>query len=182
MFPDRGKGFLPANNEEAAKAGEGEGQVPPDLAELEKNLEAMAQGDESLKGLQVILHRNELILRLADSIFFDVGDDSLKGPATLLLHTLAPELAKRHVDIRVEGHTDDRPIRTARFRSNWDLSTGRATAVLAKLAAEGIDPPRLSAAGYGEFRPIASNASEDGRKQNRRVDLVVSIKGKDPTP
>jgi chemotaxis protein MotB len=135
-----------------------------------------------MKGLQVIQRRNELVLRLADNIFFDVGDDSLKGPAAIILHTLAPELAKRHVDVRVEGHTDDRPIRTARFRSNWELSTGRATAVLAKLALEGIDPPRLSAAGYGEFRPIAPNTTDEGRKQNRRVDLVVAIRAREETP
>jgi chemotaxis protein MotB len=77
--------------------------------------------------------------------------------------------------VRVEGHTDTRPISTVRFRSNWDLSTARATAVIAKLAAEGMQSPRLSAAGYGEFRPVADNATEEGRKLNRRVDLVVSV-------
>jgi chemotaxis protein MotB len=99
-----------------------------------------------------------------------------------MLHALGPELAKRSVDVRIEGHTDDRPIHTARFRSNWDLSTARATAVLAKLAAESIEPSRLSAAGYGEFRPVASNATEEGRKQNRRVDLVVAFKANPEAP
>jgi chemotaxis protein MotB len=182
IFPDRGRGFLPASDEEVRTTGEGNGQVAQELAELEKSLQALAQADESLKGLQVINKRNELVLRLADNIFFDTGDDSLKGPAALILHTLAPELGKRQVDVRVEGHTDDRPIRTARFRSNWDLSTARATAVLVKLAAEGIDPPRLSAAGYGEFRPIASNGTDEGRKVNRRVDLVVSFKAPEVAP
>jgi chemotaxis protein MotB len=182
MFPDRGHGFLPAADEEVKTAGQSEGQVPTELAELEQSLKSLAQGDESLKGLEVLQKRNELVLRLADNIFFDVGDDTLKGPAAVILHTLGPELAKRNVDVRVEGHTDDRPIRTVRFRSNWDLSTGRATAVLAKLAAEGIAPPHLSAAGYGEFRPIASNATDEGRKQNRRVDLVVAFRPKESTP
>jgi chemotaxis protein MotB len=182
MFPDRGRGFMPASDVEAKKTGEGEGQLPPELAELEKSLKSMAQDNDALKGLQVIERRNELVLRLADTIFFESGDDSLKPPAVLMLHALAPELAKRHVDIKIEGHTDDRPIHTVRFRSNWDLSTGRATAVLAKLAAENIEPVRLSAAGYGEFRPVAPNATEDGRKQNRRVDLVVVFKAKEETP
>jgi chemotaxis protein MotB len=182
MFPDRGRGFMPASDVEAKKTGEGEGQLPPELAELEKSLKSMAQDNDALKGLQVIERRNELVLRLADNIFFESGDDSLKPPAVLMLHALAPELAKRHVDIKIEGHTDDRPIHTVRFRSNWDLSTGRATAVLAKLAAENIEPVRLSAAGYGEFRPVAPNATEDGRKQNRRVDLVVVFKAKEETP
>jgi chemotaxis protein MotB len=182
FFPDRGRGFMPASDDEVRNAGQGESQVPAELADLQQSLKSLSENSDALKGLQVLQRRNELILRLADNIFFESGDDSLKVPAALILHTLAPELAKRHVDIRVEGHTDDRPIRTARFRSNWDLSTGRATAVLAKLAAENIDPPRLSAAGYGEFRPIAPNTTEEGRKQNRRVDLVVAFKAPETTP
>ena len=79
------------------------------------------------------------------------------------------------MDVRVEGHTDNRPISNSRFRSNWELSTARAMVVLRKLASEGVPAERLSAAGYGEFRPVASNAAEDGRKQNRRVDLVVAV-------
>jgi chemotaxis protein MotB len=182
MFPDRGRGFMPATDVEAQKAGTGEGPLPPELAELEKSLKSLAEQNDSLKGLQVLERRHELVLRLADNIFFESGDDSLKAPATVMLHALGPELAKRSVDVRIEGHTDDRPIHTARFRSNWDLSTARATAVLAKLAAESIEPSRLSAAGYGEFRPVASNATEEGRKQNRRVDLVVAFKANPEAP
>jgi chemotaxis protein MotB len=180
MFPDRGRGFMPASDEEVKKAGVN--SLAPELAELKDALEELARGSESMKGLQVIQRRNELVLRLSDNIFFDVGDDSLKGPALVILRSLAPELARRHVDVRVEGHTDDRPIRTTRFRSNWDLSTARATAVLVTLASEGIDPAHLSAAGYGEFRPVSSNTTEDGRKQNRRVDLVVAFKVPEATP
>jgi len=76
--------------------------------------------------------------------------------------------------IRVEGHTDDSPIHTDRFRSNWDLSTARATRVVALLVERGgIAPERLSAAGYAEFHPRAGNQSADERAQNRRVDLVI---------
>jgi chemotaxis protein MotB len=182
FFPDRGKGFLPANDEEVRSSGTPENKVPQELAELTDSLKSLSEKNDALHGLQVIQRRNELVLRLSDSIFFESGDASLLAPAALILHTLGPELASRHVDVRVEGHTDDRPIRTARFRSNWDLSTARATAVLATLAAEGIEPARLSAAGYGEFRPIASNATEDGRKQNRRVDLVLAFKSPEETP
>jgi chemotaxis protein MotB len=68
-----------------------------------------------------------------------------------------------------------------RFRSNWDLSTARATAVIVKLASEGMVTSRLAAAGYGEFRPLSDNSTEEGRKQNRRVDLVVTLDvGPDP--
>ena len=91
-----------------------------------------------------------------------------------MLKALAPELTSRLVDVRVEGHTDDRPDQPGRYHSNWELSTARATAVMAILLQEGMLPERLSVAGYGEFHPVASNATEDGRNQNRRVDLVVT--------
>jgi chemotaxis protein MotB len=74
----------------------------------------------------------------------------------------------------VEGHTDDRPISTAQFPSNWELSTARASAVLRYLVARhGIAPARMSAAGYADQRPVASNATTGGRARNRRVDLAI---------
>jgi chemotaxis protein MotB len=74
----------------------------------------------------------------------------------------------------VEGHTDNTPIHTAQFPSNWELSTARATYVLQYLISNGNVPPqRLSAVGYGEYRPVASNSTPEGRGANRRVDLVV---------
>jgi chemotaxis protein MotB len=174
MFPDRGKGILPAEDiiDQVPKIEDG---LPPELEKVRQALSELAKRTEALQGLQVLRRRNELVLRLSDSIFFDVGEDKLKPPAIAIIHALAPELAKRDVDIRVEGHTDTRPISTTRFPSNWELSTGRATAVLVALAAEGMLPTRLAAAGYGEFRPIAPNTTEEGRKQNRRVDLVVAL-------
>jgi chemotaxis protein MotB len=76
--------------------------------------------------------------------------------------------------IRIEGHTDDVPIRTARYGSNWELSTARASAVVAYLIQEvGIEPRRLSAAGYGEFHPRVANDTQENRARNRRIDIVV---------
>jgi chemotaxis protein MotB len=78
------------------------------------------------------------------------------------------------LDLRIEGHSDDQPIHTAEFRSNWELSTARATAVLLLLINDsGVDPRKISVAGYGQFRPLADNATPEGRRMNRRVDLVV---------
>jgi chemotaxis protein MotB len=80
--------------------------------------------------------------------------------------------------LRVEGHTDNTPIRTSQFPSNWELSTSRATFLLRYLISNAqIPAARLSAAGYGEYRPVASNATQDGRSANRRVDLVVLGEG-----
>jgi chemotaxis protein MotB len=74
----------------------------------------------------------------------------------------------------VEGHSDDQPIHTAQFRSNWELSTARAMAVLMLLVDDsGIDPRKVSIAGYGQYRPVADNSTPEGRQLNRRVDLVV---------
>jgi chemotaxis protein MotB len=181
IFPGRGDNIIP-DVSETLKPGlgteekaSGEEELPGELKKLKTALTALTQKGEALQGLNLLQRRNELVLRLADNIFFESGDDSLKEPARIMIHALAPELLKRDVDVRVEGHTDTRPISTVRFRSNWDLSTARATAVILRLAAEGMPPPRLSAAGYGEFRPLADNATEEGRKQNRRVDLVVSV-------
>jgi len=80
----------------------------------------------------------------------------------------------------VEGHTDSLPISNARFSSNWELSTARATSVLSLLLERhGVLPERLSAAGYAEFRPIASNATPEGRARNRRVDVVLLLDGRE---
>jgi chemotaxis protein MotB len=182
MFPDKGTGFLPEAapaekpKPETAPGTDGTGAIglPKELIEVKKAIEKK-KDDSALAGLQVVTRRNELVLRMSDNIFFDPGNDTLKQPAVDILKTLAPELIKRSVDVRVEGHTDARPISTVRFHSNWDLSTARATAVIMRLAAEGMPPARLAAAGYGEFRPIAPNDTDEGRRQNRRVDLVISI-------
>jgi chemotaxis protein MotB len=174
-----GKGLLPDDDLAKPPADTGitnsEGGLPPELVKVRNALTELAARSENLQGLQILQRRNELVLRLADNIVFESGDNKLKAPALVMVHALAPELASREVDVRVEGHTDDHPINTLRFPSNWDLSTARATAVLSKLAAEGVPPTRLSAAGYGEFRPIAPNATDEGRKLNRRVDLVVAM-------
>ena len=76
--------------------------------------------------------------------------------------------------IRIEGHTDDVPIRTAKFASNWELSTARASAVVAYLAGSGgLAPERLSAAGYGEYHPRVPNDNAENRAKNRRIDIVI---------
>jgi len=132
-------------------------------------------GDDSLRGLQIVRRGNELVLRLPENVFFDTGDARPKRHAVAALKLIAPQLLQRQVEVRVEGYTDDRPIVTGRFRSNWELSAARALGVMAVLVAEHVPPERVSIAGYGEFRPIAPNTTDEGRKQNRRVDLVLSL-------
>ncbi|MEC8899061.1 MAG: OmpA family protein, partial [Pseudomonadota bacterium] len=76
--------------------------------------------------------------------------------------------------VKVEGFTDNQPIRTSRFPSNWELSTARAAAVARMLMMEGIEPERLAAVGYGQYQPVARNDTEEGRRRNRRVVLLIS--------
>lgn len=175
-FPESGAGLLPggAIAAQLEQAPPKPGALPPELESLREKLDTLRKSAELPPNLQVLRRRNELVIRLSESLFFAAGDDALKPPSVEAMQKLAAELEPRKVDIRIEGHTDDRPIRTTRFRSNWDLSTARATAVIAVLAEAKIAAPRLSAVGYGEFHPVGSNATPEGRRMNRRVDIVVS--------
>jgi len=115
-----------------------------------------------------------VVVRFAEQVLFDLGRALIKTEAKGLLTKVADILKDIPNQIRVEGHTDDLPIRTAKYPSNWELSTNRATNVIRYLIeSQGFSPERLSAAGYGEYRPVASNDTPEGRAKNRRVDLVI---------
>jgi len=114
------------------------------------------------------------VISLKDLGFFDSGQAVLRPGAADKIERIAKVLAQHGFYLRVEGHSDDQPIHTPQFDSNWELSTARAMAVLTLLIDQsGLEPGRISLAGYGQYRPIADNATPDGRKMNRRVDLVV---------
>jgi chemotaxis protein MotB len=175
VFPMSGQSLLSGGLTPEESTGKAEQGIESVIDELRKTLAQMSESkSEALKGLQVIKLRNELVLRLPEGVFFDSGDARVKVSTSRMLKVLLPELKKRPVEVRIEGHTDNRPISTGRFHSNWELSTARAIAVMESFFQEGMPPDRTSIAGYGEYRPIADNATEEGRKQNRRVDLVVT--------
>jgi len=103
-----------------------------------------------------------------------MGSADLSPAARGVLREVADAMQDVDNPVRIEGHTDDVPIHTARFQSNWELSTARATTVIAFFVQErGLSPTRFSAAGYGEFKPRVTNDSQDARAQNRRVDIVI---------
>ncbi len=119
--------------------------------------------------------RGRLQVRALDQILFDSGSVEIKPHGREVLAKVARQLAKvGDRQVRVEGHTDDRPIATPRFPSNWELSVGRAATVARFLAEQGVSPQKLEAAGFGEFRPIASNDLPDGRARNRRIEIVLA--------
>ena len=178
-----GAGVMPAPGDRMQAYGDqsqnsgADEKLPKELEGLKTALGERALKGEDLAGLKVLRRRNELVLRLSEGVVFGSGDDKLKDQANKVLLAIAEEVKTRGVNLRVEGHTDNVPIRSARYPSNWELSTARATAVINMLAAQANLPPgRLAAAGYGEFHPVASNETEEGRQQNRRVDLVVSTR------
>lgn len=106
--------------------------------------------------------------------FFDSGEAQLMPGAGDKIKRIAEVLLQYGLDMRVEGHTDDVPIHNAAFASNWDLSTARAMAVAMMLLKESnVDPRRMSIAGYAQYHPSASNDTPEGRRANRRVDIVV---------
>jgi len=117
-------------------------------------------------------------LRVKDNILFPTGEASLSSPGQALLERLASRLADSDYRITVEGHTDNRPIDTWRYPSNWELSAARAAAVVRQLIDAGIRPQRLHAVGLADTQPIASNDDADGRAENRRVDLVLELPAK----
>jgi chemotaxis protein MotB len=150
----------------------GEFEQPRDLKGSIKKLQASAP---ILAGLKIEEAKGELILRLPERLVFERGKAEINPEGKIALTAIADELKGRPVKLRVEGHTDSTPIHTDRFPSNWELSTARATAVIAFfIEKKDFDPDRLSASGYAEFHPIADNDTEEGRASNRRVDLVIT--------
>ena len=115
-----------------------------------------------------------LVISLREIGFFDSGSAEIRASSQAAFERLAKVLGEAPSDLRIEGHTDNVPIHNARFASNWDLSTARATTTVRLLVTNyGFDPRRLAAAGYAEYRPIANNGTAVGRALNRRVDIVV---------
>ncbi len=124
--------------------------------------------------VRITQDRRGLVISLTEAGFFDSGAATMKGSSLKILDVIAESVLSIPNQVRIEGHTDNTPIRTSQFPSNWELSTARATQVIAYLTARfPFQPERLSVAGYGEHRPVAGNETVDGRALNRRVDLVV---------
>lgn len=146
----------------------------PDLTTLQSELQEALQ--KEIAAHSIALHRETdgLVISLREFGFFDSGSVTIKPTALPALDRIASLLAIRTCRLRIEGHTDNIPIHTSQITSNWELSTARATELVRLLIQRyRFSPGRLSAAGYAEYHPIASNATEQGRAQNRRVDLVV---------
>ena len=171
--PEAGNKATPAEHSAPAQPPESDAKVA-DMTLLNSQLSS-ALGD-SIAKQQIVLQRNHdgLVISLRELGFFGSGNADLLPGAKDSLQSIAAILSQYPFEVRVEGHSDDQPIHNVTFHSNWELSTARATSVLLLLVnASGLDPAKVSLAGYGPYRPIAGNDTPEGRRMNRRVDLVV---------
>ena len=149
-------------------------EVKQDLERIERALAQSLANEVKSGAVSLTMERSGLVITLHESGFFASGSATPDPRASSTLRQIAASLSGSPYDVRVEGHTDNVPMHSALFNSNWDLSAARATAIgQLMLALNAIAPERLSVAGYGEFHPVASNDTQEGRAQNRRVDLVV---------
>jgi len=161
---------------ETADASKQAGQEQQDFLALKKRIDklvhkaglgAKVSTTVSVQGLKVKL--------LTDKLFFDSGSAAINAAALPTLDRIGRIVAtERNHPVRVEGHTDDRPIATSQYPSNWQLSGARAGAVVQRLARAGVSAKRLSLGGFAAEHPVASNATPAGRGQNRRVEIVLT--------
>jgi chemotaxis protein MotB len=168
--PNQLAGFQDGNG--ATSGGEG-----VDVDELRRELEDALGAELNRHEIEMRVTPEGLVVSLQELGFFDSGSAVLLQEGRAPLGRIARILNDRGFQIRVEGHTDDVPIHTAQFKSNWELSTARATEVVMLLVdSYGLDAKQISVAGYSQYRPVASNQTAEGRRVNRRVDLVVVSK------
>ncbi|BDG08076.1 OmpA/MotB family protein [Anaeromyxobacter paludicola] len=153
-----------------------EARADPRQAQLERtvrDVEKYVAESKFRDALAVDRAADRLVIRMKSAILFDPGQAKLTPAAEEVLGGLVAVLSKVPSPLRVEGHTDDVPIQSARFPSNWELSTARAISVVEYLEDQGVAKERLSASGFGEFHPIIANDSAEHRALNRRVEIVV---------
>lgn len=157
------------------------GKVPtPSQAEQQKMLENLAkelQQAAQQSGMQadvsVTVASVGVRVSFLNGVLFNLGHATIRSSSYPLLNHIGAILAPVANNLIVEGYTDDIPINTQRYHSNWDLSAIRATRVIEYLIGQGLDPARFSAEAYSQYRPIAPNTTAAGRQMNRRVDLVI---------
>jgi chemotaxis protein MotB len=158
--------------------------------QMARGLEEQMRAELESKDVTISKLQGKLTVNILDRILFDSGEAVLKPDGETVLRKIASILAQHpELKIHVIGHTDNVPIRPSarsRFASNWELSTARALAAVRFLTEQaGVDPQRLGAVGYGEFRPIADNATPEGRARNRRIAVTIladELAGADTLP
>jgi chemotaxis protein MotB len=151
-------------------------ETAPDETDDSDVVSDMALGDD----IEVIVNEGSISFRISSELLFGSGRAELEDAGLDVIDQLVPTLAANRYRIVVEGHTDNLPIQTERFPSNWELSASRASSVVRYLQLAGIEARRLSATGYADTRPIADNGDDRGRASNRRVELIMQTEPDQP--
>ena len=142
---------------------------------LEGEIKKLSGNDAMQKNISVVTDERGIVIRIMDQAFFDEGKAELKDRAKQALDSMAPVIRTISNPIRVEGHTDNTPIATAEFRSNWELSVRRATEVVRYfIEKHDLAPMRISAVGYSEYHPLVPNDTPENRSRNRRIEIIVA--------
>jgi chemotaxis protein MotB len=146
-----------------------------ELQRAKEELEKRLQDDINNKQVKVEMQDKGLVITFVSEVLFDSGKAKLRSDSLSKLDKVAGVLNTTVADLNVgvEGHTDNQPIRKSGWKSNWELSTARALSVLHYLSEKSVAEPRLEAIGYGEYKPVASNDTKAGRQKNRRVEIVI---------
>lgn len=153
------------------------GGLPTEFEQLSNQIQKSLGNLSDSDMISVRGNEEWLEVEMDSSLLFPSSQATLNAQALELLGGIAELLKGGDNPVRVEGFTDNVPINTAQFPSNWELSTARAAAVVKLFTEEGLDPARFAAIGYGEFQPVASNDTPEGRAKNRRVVLMISKSG-----
>jgi len=142
-----------------------------------EELERRVLQDDLVGEASCVVQPETVRLTLNLPVLFASGSAEINPAVREILESLAASIAKFPNDVIVEGHTDDVPIKSARYPSNWELSIARAVSVIDAFTQLGLDPAHFVSAGYGEFRPVASNETPEGRARNRRIEILIRRMG-----
>ncbi|MEI7528459.1 MAG: OmpA family protein [Elusimicrobiota bacterium] len=140
---------------------------------FEEKMKETVQTTELSSLIQMQSNERKVKLVLPEGVLFTSGSATLKEPAKKILAPMADELKKVNKDIIIEGHTDNVPIKSGKYTSNWELSMARAYSVLVFFSEQGIPAKNLAGLGYGDNRPIGDNATSEGRAKNRRIEISL---------
>ncbi len=167
--------FQKGRRSDVQKIEELSGQLD-ELNRAKRLLEASLNKEIQDKQVRLEMMEKGLVITVVGDLLFDSGKAKIRNEAYSVLDKVSSILKESvpQFNVGIEGHTDNQPIRHSGWKSNWELSSARALSVLHYLAREkGVSPDRLSAIGYGEYHPVASNDIKEGRQSNRRVEIVI---------
>lgn len=155
-------------------------QGPDQLLQIEAKLKAALKAKDLLKNVTISIDSSGLVEGLvSDSTFFGTNSADLSAIGAMIVDTSSVALKGYTNAIEVAGYTDNEPVLGGKYSSNWSLSAARATTVVLRMTkTDGINPTRVALIGYGQYHPVASNATPSGQAQNRRVNIIVSPTGK----